>query len=156
MINILVVRVAELRIGLPVRIVQRVLAAAACQPVPAAPAVMLGCLDLHGSYLPVISLRRRFFQPDRLMIPTDCLVQIQSAGLDMLLVGDAVEPVRSIDESFLHPLTEIFPHGNRIAGVVSDDHGLLFVQDPDRCLDPEELNSIWQVLTGLDPGELDA
>lgn len=53
------------RYGLPLASVNRVLPMVAVSPLPQAPAVTLGVINLHGDVIPVLDIRRRFGLPPR-------------------------------------------------------------------------------------------
>jgi len=53
------------RYALPLGAVDRVLPMVAVSPLPKAPAIALGVINLHGQALPVLDIRRRFGLPTR-------------------------------------------------------------------------------------------
>ena len=53
------------RFALPLDVVERVVRAAASDPLPNAPPIVRGVIDVGGEVLPLLSLRHRFGLPDR-------------------------------------------------------------------------------------------
>src|SRR5262245_21471826 len=58
-----VFRLAEQHYALPLLTVERVLPMVAVSPLPQAPSLTLGVINLHGLVVPVLDLRRRFGLP---------------------------------------------------------------------------------------------
>jgi purine-binding chemotaxis protein CheW len=63
MFHLVVFLLAEQRYALPLRMVERVLPMVAVSPLPQAPPMTLGVINLHGTVIPVVDLRRRFGFP---------------------------------------------------------------------------------------------
>ena len=67
------------RYGLPLARVQRSVRAVAITPLPEAPPIVLGVVDLGGVVIPVIDMRKRFNHPPRDLRLSDHLI-VASAG----------------------------------------------------------------------------
>jgi purine-binding chemotaxis protein CheW len=83
------------RYGLPVTDVREIVRAVAPVPLPGAPALVEGFINIRGSVVPVLDLRRRFRLPVRPLEPSDQLVVARAAGRFVALrVDRALDLVR--------------------------------------------------------------
>jgi purine-binding chemotaxis protein CheW len=83
------------RFGLDVAEVREIVRAVCPVPLPGAPLVVEGVINLRGRVVPVLDLRRRFRLPQRPLEPSDHLVIARAAGrLVALRVDRAVDLAR--------------------------------------------------------------
>lgn len=134
----LVLGLDGLRVALPLPVVERVVHAVYVTPLPDAPDLVLGLINVRGRIIPVVNLRRRLRLAERPMALTDRLVVVHTARRPLALLADSASEVREIPEPLLVPAEEILPGLESIVGVARLDDGLLLVQDPDRFLSLDE------------------
>ena len=67
------------RYGLPLSAVERVVPMVDITPLPKAPDIVLGVVDVQGRVIPVVNLRRRLRLPERDIALTDQLVIARTA-----------------------------------------------------------------------------
>jgi purine-binding chemotaxis protein CheW len=130
------------RFALPLDAVERVVRAAEYTPLPLAPEVVLGAIDVAGEILPVFSLRRRFRLADRPLAVSDQFVLARSAGRRVALAVDAAQGL--IDqvaprERGVTPNVPDLPH---LRGALSLPDGLVLIQDLERFLTDEETGAL--------------
>src|SRR4051794_17371746 len=75
---VVVFEVGGQRYGLPAADVQELLRAVAVVPLPRAPVVVKGVINLRGRVVPVFDIRSRFRLPPRDVAPADHLVVAQA------------------------------------------------------------------------------
>src|SRR5437870_13646015 len=73
-LEILVFEVGGQRYGLPAAEVREILRAVAIVPLPRAPAIIEGIINIRGTVVPVLDLRTRFRLPAKPVEPADHLV----------------------------------------------------------------------------------
>jgi purine-binding chemotaxis protein CheW len=134
-------RLAERLCALPLAIVVRVIQAVEVTPLPAAPPVVLGILNLAGEVLPVFSLRRRFGLPDRPVKLSDQLIVAAVAGhqaaprrvalLRVALLVDEVLDVLTAQAALLTEtaLQSLMPGLGLATGVVQEADELAVIYD---------------------------
>jgi purine-binding chemotaxis protein CheW len=132
------------RYALKLGSVARVLRAAAVTPLPHAPDVVLGVLDLHGDVIPVISLRKRFGLAVRSIRSDDLLVVARTATRTVALAVDSTEGVVE-EESVVSP-DEIVAGTSFLAGVTRTAEGLVLIHDLETVLFPDEEQLLAQAL----------
>jgi purine-binding chemotaxis protein CheW len=106
---------------------------------PNAPAVVLGALDIEGTILPVLSLRRRLELPDREIAVTDHFLVADTARRTVILVIDAPQGVRKVRHDQVTRGTEVVPGlGAHLHGVLALEDGLVLIHDLEAFLSLEE------------------
>jgi purine-binding chemotaxis protein CheW len=111
-------------------------------PLPGAPEIVLGVVNLRGKVVPIVNIRQRFNLPKREILLTDCLI---FAHATKRLVGLAVDSVMEIVEGLEHcmvPTDEFFPSIKYLDGVIKFHDGLILIQNLGKFLSLEEEKSL--------------
>jgi purine-binding chemotaxis protein CheW len=146
-IAIVVCRIEAVRYGVRAADVEEIVRAAAVTPLPGAPAVILGLLNLRGAPVPVLDARRRFGHPARALHPDEQFVVARAGGMGaaarrVALRVDGAEalvevPAGAIEDPRRHVATAA-----HVEGVVALDDGLLLIHDVARFLARAEAESL--------------
>jgi purine-binding chemotaxis protein CheW len=126
------------RYALPLNDVERVLPMVAVSPLPQAPAVVLGVINLHGQVIPVLDLRRRFGLPLRDYGLTARLLVVRTSRRILALPVDEVLGVLDVAGAAVTPVDVVLPGIGHVAGIVALADGLLFIHDVEACLSLDE------------------
>ena len=94
--HFLAFQVAQQRFALPLKKVQRVLRMVALIPVPEAPDVIVGLINIHGQVMPVISLRARLGLGTPCADVNDRIVLIKTGDRTLGLIVENVEAVLAV------------------------------------------------------------
>lgn len=132
----------KLRYALPLKAVERVVRMMAVMPLPKAPGIVLGVVNIHGRVIPVINMRRRFCLPEREITLTDQLIIAHTARRSVGLVADAVLDVIAYPAENLIAAEDIIPNIEYIEGVAKLADGLILIHDLDKFLSLEEENAL--------------
>lgn len=130
------------RYALPLPVADRVVRMVAITPLPKAPDIVLGVVNIQGQVIPVINMRRRFCLPDRELALTDQLVVAHTARRTVALVADAVLDVIASSAQNLIETENIFPKLEYVEGVVKLADGLILIHDLNKFLSLEEESSL--------------
>ncbi len=130
------------RYALPLPVVDRVVRMAAITPLPKAPDIVLGIVNIQGRVIPVINIRRRFCLPDREIALTDQLVVAHTAQRPVALVADAVLDVIASSAQSLIAAENILPRVEYVEGVIKLADGMILIHDLDKFLSLEEAGSL--------------
>ncbi|WP_239027007.1 chemotaxis protein CheW [Geomonas oryzisoli] len=122
--------------------ITRVIRAAALTPIPNAPDIVLGILDLQGDVIPVINLRKRFRLPERDIGCDDHFVVARTGRLALALHVDSTEGVCEQPAGGLVPADDIVMGTEFLAGVTRTAEGLVLIHDLDTLLFAEEEKQI--------------
>ncbi len=135
------------RYALPLSAVDRVLRAVAVTPLPDAPEIISGIVNVHGEVIPVVDLRKRLRLPPRATALTDLLVLATSATRKIAFFADTVSGMVNCPETDIVDATGIVPDGGCVAGVVRMFDGMILIQDLDRFLSLDEARVLEQAMT---------
>ena len=126
------------RYGLALSAVERVVRMVDITPLPRAPALVLGIINVQGRVIPVVNPRRRFRLPERNFELSDLLVIARTARRAVALVVDTVSGVLEYSLDDAVRAHEIVPGMEHVEGVVKLSVGLVLIHDLDRFLSLEE------------------
>lgn len=118
--------------------VERIVRAAQITPLPAAPPLVLGVIDVGGRVLPVFDTRARFGLPRRPLEPADHFLIARLGERRVVLVIDMAlglieQPAESVIEAGL-----ITRGIGQIRGALALEDGLVLIQDLDQLLSADE------------------
>lgn len=130
------------RYALPYPVVQRVVRAVEITPLPDAPAVVSGIVNVQGRVIPVVNVRLRLRLPPRDTALTDLLVLARSARREMAFFADTVSGLADYPEEDVVLSDVIVPGMGCIAGVMKFADGMILIQDLDRLLSLDEEDSL--------------
>ena len=134
------------RYALPLASVQRSIRVVAITPLPEAPAILLGIVDLGGVVIPVIDIRKRLNHPPRDLRLSDHLVVATTGKRTVALLVDATLGVIEASPATYVPAGDIVPQLERVEGVVKLADGLVLIHDLERLLSLEEATAIDRAL----------
>lgn len=134
------------RYALPLHAVDRVVRMVAITPLPKAPDIVLGVVNIQGRVIPVINMRRRFRLPERAIALTDQLVVAHTALRPVALVADAVLDVIAYPAQSLIAAEDVLPNIEYVEGVVKLADGLILIHDLNKFLSLEEENFLAHAL----------
>ena len=134
------------RYALPVAAVARVVRAAALTPLPKAPEIVLGILDLQGEIIPVINLRKRFRLPERPICCDDQFLVARTSRFPVALAVDSTHEVVQLDPQAVVEPAGIVPGTDYLCGVTRSADGLVLIHDLGTLLFPDEEQQIAKAL----------
>ena len=128
----------EQRYALRLSVVEQIVRIVEITPLPQAPEIVLGVVNLHGRVVPVYDLRSRFRLAGRELLLSDHLILARTTKRAVALVVDKVTGVVSRTGEEVTEARHISPGLEYIEGVVKLDDGLVFIHDLDTFLSREE------------------
>lgn len=149
--DVLLCRIDDTRYAVPARDVEEVVRAAAVTPVPGAPAVILGLLDLRGAPVPVLDARRRFGHPTRALDPSERFVVARAGARRVALRVDAVDALQPVDPADVEDPRRHVPTARHVAGVIALPDGLALIHDVATFLSAAEQASLDEAMRGEGP-----
>lgn len=136
--QLVVFRLEEQRYALELPVVERVVRAVEVMPLPKAPDIVIGVIDVEGSVLPVLNVRQRFGLPGKVPSSDDQFLIARTPRRTVVLVIDeAVGVVERLDAEIV-PRSGITPGLEHVRGVIRLDDGLALIHDLESFLSLEE------------------
>lgn len=127
--------------------VQRCIRVVAITPVPEAPAIVLGIIDLGGVVIPAINIRMRFNHPPRDVGLSDHLIVATAGKRTVALLVDETKGVIEASPESYAPAGEIMPRLELLDGAMKLEDGLILIHDLERLLSLEEETAIDRALS---------
>jgi len=118
--------------------VERIVLAVDVTPMPKAPEIILGMINVQGVVIPVVNIRRRFRIPDRETSPADRFILAKTIRRAVALVADSVLNVVEVSGDDIIAPNDIVPGTSYIDGIVKLEEGIVLIHDLDKFLSLEE------------------
>ena len=128
----------EQRYALHLSAVERIVRAVEVTPLPRAPEIVLGIINMQGRIIPAVNIRRRFHLPEREIDLSDQLIIAHTAKRTVALVVDEVVDVIEHARHEVVPTQQVLPGVKYVEGVVKLEDGMVLIHDLDKFLSLEE------------------
>jgi purine-binding chemotaxis protein CheW len=139
----------EQRYALDLATVERAVRVVEVTPLPKAPPIVLGIINVNGDVVPVFDIRRRFRLPEREINLTDQLMIARRSRQKVALLVDSVSGVVEISEVEISSAKQILPEIEYVYGVVKLQDGLVLIHDLDQFLSSEEERTLEGALNSV-------
>jgi purine-binding chemotaxis protein CheW len=137
-IQLTVFDIDDRQFGVPLDRTERVVRAADPTPLPHAPEIVLGAIDLHGTIIPVLSVRHRLGLPHRPMGVDDQFIIVRTSRRVVALLVDRVRDIVSCPAEGVVPAGAVLAGWDQVRGIVQLQGGLILIQDLDLFLSLQE------------------
>lgn len=117
------------RYALPTEDVRELLRAVRLTPLPRAPAIIEGLLNLRGELLPVLDMRRRFRLPARPLSSADHLIVARAGPRSVVLRVDRAEGLHTLEPGTFDVTPRQLPGVGYVAGALKLPEGLVLLHD---------------------------
>jgi purine-binding chemotaxis protein CheW len=138
----------EQRYALHLSSVERAIRMIEVTPLPTAPEIVIGVVNVHGAVVPVLNIRKRFHLPEREPDFGDQLIIAHTARRDVALVVDTVSDMVTLPAMELVAPETILPQLELVEGVVKLEDGMVFIHDLAAFLSLEEEQALDAAIEG--------
>jgi len=134
-------KLADGEYGLKITDVQEIVLFQEITKIPEAPVFIKGILNLRGQVIPVIDLKRRFYQRDAEVTDSTRIIVCRVGEKKIGVIADQVSEVLRISEDYIEPTPEFFNNFNHsgIVGIAKYEERLLILLDLEKTLSSDEL-----------------
>jgi len=150
-LQLVVFRIEEQQYALPLPTVERVLPMVAVSPLPQAPPLTLGVINLHGQVIPVFDMRRRFGVSPRDDGLAAHLLLARTTRRTLALPVDEVLGVKEVATAAVAAPDAVLPGIAQVVGIVALPEGLLFIHDLDNFLSLDEEQQLTRAIEEAEP-----
>jgi purine-binding chemotaxis protein CheW len=135
------------RYALPLNAVERIVRAAHVTPLPLAPPVVLGAINVEGRVFLVFNIRHRFRLPERPIDPADQFLIARTGQRIVVLAIDSAHGVIECDAGGWVEAASIAPDLAHLRGVITLEGGLVLIQDLESFLSPNEADALDEAMS---------
>ena len=146
--ELLMVAVDRDRIALAVGDVREVQRAAAPAPLPNAPKIVGGVLNVRGELVPILNIRQRLGREDRPLRVSDHIIVARASDRLVAFAVDQVLELVRIPESDITAAAAVVAGTAHLAGVAALPDGVLVIHDLGQFLTTDELFALDHALDG--------
>ena len=147
--QIVVFTIDELLYALPLNSVVRVIHVVEITPLPKAPEIISGIINVRGQIIPVIDVRKRFGLASREITPADQLILADTGKRQVAILVDTVTGLKDITPRQHVEIKETLPFAEYISGVAKIEDGLILIYDLEKFLNLSEENELEHALSNL-------
>lgn len=137
-LRLVVFSLDDCRYALPLEAVERVVRSVEIAPLPKAPDIVLGIINVQGVIVPVVNVRRRFRLAEREIELTDHILIARTSRRLIALLADAVHGVVECSEREVADAQRTVPGVQYVEGVAKTREGLVLIHDLEKFLALEE------------------
>ena len=150
--EILILELAGQRYGLAMDDVREVAHAVTISPLPKAPAIVEGVINVRGTVTAVLDIRGRFGHPAKPLAPGDHLVLAHAGDRDVAIRVDRAVELVALDSTDVEEATKSVPRAEYVAGVAKLPDGLVLIHDLATFLSEAEAMELDEALTPAEAG----
>jgi len=140
--GIVVFTLDGLRFALDLWSVVRVDRSVEVTPLPKAPDIVFGLINVRGAIIPVVNVRKRFRLPERDITLTDQLIIANTRLRTMALVVDQVINILPASASTVVHADEVLPGMEYVKGIVKLADGIVLIHDLEKFLSIPEAEAL--------------
>lgn len=118
------------RYGLSAADVQEITRAVKITPLPKAPPIVEGVINVRGAVLAVLDIRARFRHPPRPLHYDDHFLIARAQDRSVVLRVDRVLALSQIRRDDIEEAKQVVPFSDYVAGVAKLPDGLVLIHDP--------------------------
>jgi purine-binding chemotaxis protein CheW len=134
--------------ALSLQAVVRVIHAIEIRPLPDAPEIITGIINMQGRIIPVINMRKRFGLTEREIDINDRLIIADTGKRQVAIPADTVSGIKDLAPGQLDQTKETLSFAKNLKGVAKIDDGLILIYDLEQFLSPGEEQVLEQALKG--------
>ena len=140
--SLLLARLSDTRIGFSAHAVREILRSVAIAPLSGAPEIIEGAINLRGTVIPVVDVRRRFGVAASPNSPEQFLVLLETSDRLIAVRVDDVDDVVEVSSLDVEAPGVLSPVLQGFAGVASTPDGALVIYDADAFLTQAERDAL--------------
>lgn len=149
-VQIVVFTLDEQFYALPLKAVIKVIHAIEIRPLPKAPEIITGIINVKGRIIPVANIRKRFGLMAHEIDLNDRLIIADTGKRLVAILVDSVTGIRDLESGQLSGSKETLPLAEHLSGAAKVDDGLVLIYDLDRFLSLDEEKKLEQALKPKD------
>ena len=127
--KLLIFTLSGLSCALPLAEIERILRAVEISPVPRAPEVVMGLVNIQEQIIPVLDLRKLLHLPDAEMGLDDQFIVAKTGSRPAAILVDSVLGLRELDATEIVAPDRLYPGIEFLEGVAGLQDGIIYIYD---------------------------
>lgn len=145
-IKLVVFKLFDQRFALKIQCVDRIVPIVEINSLPNMPDYISGVINLHGEVIPVINMHILFNLQEKKLELSDQLIIVNNTSGRYALWVDNTNEVIDVSETDIVNADDIVDSVPYIKGILKGKDGLVFINDTEKFLSPEELSLLNKAL----------
>ncbi len=141
-VQLLTFELAGRRLAVPADVLTEVVRTVAVAPLPRAPPIIEGVIDVRGALVPVLDIRQRFGLPPRGLTPDQHLIIARTGPRLVALRVDRALDLVEVDADAVEPVDQVAPGAEYLRGIAKLAEGLLLIHDLESFLSLDEARQV--------------
>jgi purine-binding chemotaxis protein CheW len=118
--------------------VEKIAQAAEIIPLPKAPDIVMGVINIQGRIVPVVNIRRRFQLPERDINIEDHFIVCRTDRMNVAILVDTVLDIIECSPKDIIEQADILTDMDYVEGVVKSAEGMILIHDLNKFLSTNE------------------
>lgn len=132
----------EQRYALQLSTVERIVRVVEVTPLPRAPAIVVGVINVQGQVVPLVNIRKRFRLTERETDLSEEVIIAHTSTRTVALLADAVSGVVDCSPEEVIAAAKILPGLEYVEGIARLGDGMILIHDLDKFLSFEEAKTL--------------
>ena len=148
--KLLIFTLSGLSCALPLADIERILRAVEISPVPRAPEIIMGLVNIQGQIIPVLDLRKLLHLPNAEVGLNDQFIIARSESRPVAILVDSVLGLSELDATEIVPPDRLYPGIEFLEGVAGLQDGIIYIYDLAKLLttaDSAEISACLQTVS---------
>ncbi len=155
--KLLLFTLSEQRCALPLSDIERIVPMVSIHPLPQAPAIVTGVINVRGRVMPVLNIRKLFNLPEVGLTLSDQMIIARTSKRTVAILIDNAVGVIDCGHEDITAIEELFPGIGYLKGVVKLKDGIAYIYHLDSFLSLDEEVALDRILArGVKISEADA
>jgi purine-binding chemotaxis protein CheW len=146
--KLLVFTLSDLRCALQLSVVDKILHAVEISPVPHAPEIVMGLINVQGYVVPVLNIRKLLRLSEIEISLNDQIILVRTATRLIAVLVDNVQGVAEFSKQDIIIPEILYPGIEHLEGVTKLEDDILYIYNLDRFLSSEEKSEIEHLVSG--------
>ncbi len=127
-------------------LVERITMSAQITPLPQAPKIVLGVIDVQGDIFPVIDTRKRFSMKTKNVGMNDYFIIGKTGNRKVALLVDNIGEIETVTSDDIIDGEDILPKTGPVEGALKLRGDIIFIHDLEKCLSLNEERQLSRAL----------
>ncbi len=147
LVKLLLFTLSDLRLALPIAEISRVVRVVTINPLPQAPEIVEGLINVQGKIIPVVNMRKFFLLPETETSLEDNIIISDSMDRPLAILVDDVLSIHDFREEEILAADTLFRERGDLGGVAKLDGDILYIYNLEKFLTEKNREELQRLLS---------